>query len=191
VLKQFSGVPGLMVPRDSHERRLWMGLSLTAGLCEEVLYRGFLIWYLRMLLPGMAAVLLAAIVFGVAHRYLGVGWSGCCGRDRGCSSGRGVSGHGDTLGADCTARDTGCHERPYGQCRIRASRARRGPRPDRGSRTDECPGMTTQQQHAADGALAPPLIFSTALSLFMPSLLSISFREPLIPNDLSKYLKSI
>jgi membrane protease YdiL (CAAX protease family) len=73
VLKQFSGVPGLMVPRDSHERRLWMGLSLTAGLCEEVLYRGFLIWYLRMLLPGMAAVLLAAIVFGVAHRYLGWG----------------------------------------------------------------------------------------------------------------------
>ncbi len=72
VLKQFRGVAGLMVPRDSHELRLWMGLSLTAGLCEEVLYRGFLIWYLRMLpLPGMAAALLAAIVFGVAHQYLG------------------------------------------------------------------------------------------------------------------------
>ncbi|HOC01089.1 MAG TPA: type II CAAX endopeptidase family protein [Verrucomicrobiota bacterium] len=73
VLKQFSGVPGLMVPRDRHERRLWMGLSLTAGLCEEVLYRGFLIWYLMMLLPAMAAVLLAAIVFGAAHLYLGWG----------------------------------------------------------------------------------------------------------------------
>ncbi|HBJ83434.1 MAG TPA: hypothetical protein DDZ88_06080 [Verrucomicrobiales bacterium] len=71
VLKQFGGVAGLMVPRDRHERRLWMGLSLTAGLCEEVLYRGFLIWYLNLLLPGVAAVLLAAIVFGLAHRYLG------------------------------------------------------------------------------------------------------------------------
>lgn len=71
VLKQFGGVPGLMVPRDSSERRLWMSLSLTAGLCEEILYRGFLIWYLNLLLPGMAAVLLAAIVFGLAHRYLG------------------------------------------------------------------------------------------------------------------------
>ncbi len=71
VLKQFSGVLALMVPRDSHERWLWVSLSLTAGFCEEVLYRGFLIWYLMMLLPAMAAVLLAAIVFGLAHQYLG------------------------------------------------------------------------------------------------------------------------
>jgi hypothetical protein len=73
VLKQPNGVPALMVPRDSTERRLWMGLSLTAGLCEEVLYRGFLIWYLMTLLPGMAAAFLSAVVFGVAHQYLGWG----------------------------------------------------------------------------------------------------------------------
>ena len=73
VLKQFGGVPALLVPRGGRERRLWVGLSLTAGLCEEVLYRGFLIWYLMTLLPGMAAALLAAIVFGVAHQYLGWG----------------------------------------------------------------------------------------------------------------------
>jgi membrane protease YdiL (CAAX protease family) len=71
VLKQFSGVPALMVPRDSTERRQWIGLSLTAGLCEEVLYRGFLIWYLMTLLPAMTAVILSAVVFGVAHLYLG------------------------------------------------------------------------------------------------------------------------
>ena len=73
VLKRFNGVPALMVPRDSLERRLWMGLSLTAGLCEEVLYRGFLIWYLMTMLPGIAAALLSAVVFGVAHLYLGWG----------------------------------------------------------------------------------------------------------------------
>lgn len=73
VQRQFRGVPALMVPRDSSERRLWVGLSLTAGLCEEVFYRGFLIWYLMMWLQGTAAVLLSAVVFGVAHLYLGWG----------------------------------------------------------------------------------------------------------------------
>jgi uncharacterized protein len=73
VRKQFRGVPALMVPRDSHERRLWVGLSLTAGFCEEVIYRGFLMWYSMTWLPGSAAVLVSAIVFGVAHLYLGWG----------------------------------------------------------------------------------------------------------------------
>jgi membrane protease YdiL (CAAX protease family) len=73
VRKQFRGVPALMVPRDSRERRMWVGLSLTAGLCEEVLYRGFLMWYLMSWLPEAAAVLASAAVFGVAHLYLGWG----------------------------------------------------------------------------------------------------------------------
>ncbi len=71
VRKQFQGVPALMVPRDNRERRMWVGLSLTAGFCEEVLYRGFLIWYSTMWLPDAAAVVASAVVFGAAHRYLG------------------------------------------------------------------------------------------------------------------------
>mgnify|MGYP002386528508 CR=1 FL=1 len=71
--KQFRGVPALMVPRDERERRMWAGLSLTAGCCEEVLYRGFLMWYLMTWLPKEAAVLASAVVFGVAHLYLGWG----------------------------------------------------------------------------------------------------------------------
>ncbi len=73
VRKQFRGVPVLMVPRDNRERRMWIGLSLTAGLCEEVLYRGFLVWYAMIWLPEGAAVLASAVVFGVAHLYLGWG----------------------------------------------------------------------------------------------------------------------
>ena len=73
VQKQFRGIPALMVPRDNRERRMWVGLSLTAGFCEEVLYRGFLVWYAMMWLPKEAAVLASAIVFGVAHLYLGWG----------------------------------------------------------------------------------------------------------------------
>lgn len=76
VRKQFQGVPALMVPRDNRERRTWVGLSLTAGLCEEVLYRGFLMWYSMMWLPEAAAVVASALVFGVAHLYLGWGVGG-------------------------------------------------------------------------------------------------------------------
>jgi membrane protease YdiL (CAAX protease family) len=63
-----------MIPRNSHERRMWIGLSLTAGFCEEVLYRAFFMWYLMTWLPGAAAVAVSATVFGVAHLYLG--WGG-------------------------------------------------------------------------------------------------------------------
>ncbi|MBN2243478.1 MAG: CPBP family intramembrane metalloprotease, partial [Acidobacteria bacterium] len=48
-------------------------LSLTAGFCEEVLYRGFLMWYAMTWLPGAAAVLVSAVLFGAAHLYLGWG----------------------------------------------------------------------------------------------------------------------
>jgi len=73
VRKQFRGVPALMVPRGNRERRMWVGLSLTAGFYEEVIYRGFLIWYLTTWLPEVAAVLVSTIVFGCAHLYLGWG----------------------------------------------------------------------------------------------------------------------
>jgi len=73
VRKQFQGVPALIMPRDELERRTWIGLSLTAGFCEELLYRGFLTWYLMNWLPGVAAVLVSAAIFGLAHLYLGWG----------------------------------------------------------------------------------------------------------------------
>lgn len=73
VRKQFRGVSALIVPHDKLERRMWVGLSLTAGFCEEVLYRGFLMWYSMTWLPEAVAVLVSAIVFGVAHLYLGWG----------------------------------------------------------------------------------------------------------------------
>lgn len=73
VRKQFQGVPALMVPRNQRERRLWVGLSLTASICEEVIYRGYLMWYVMAWLPPAVAVLVSAVVFGVAHIYLGWG----------------------------------------------------------------------------------------------------------------------
>ena len=52
-------------------------MSVTAGVCEEVLYRGFLVRYLHAgpgAVPALAAVGIAAGVFGLAHLYQG--WTG-------------------------------------------------------------------------------------------------------------------
>jgi len=58
------------------EERAWFGLvSVTAGICEEVLYRGFLIRYLSNG-PWHAglwiALAIASISFGLAHGYQGL-----------------------------------------------------------------------------------------------------------------------
>jgi membrane protease YdiL (CAAX protease family) len=60
-----------MVPRDDREARWWSGLSLTAGICEEIVYRGFLIAVLATAFDLWLAVILAAVAFGVAHAYQG------------------------------------------------------------------------------------------------------------------------
>lgn len=63
-----------LVPRTMAERVAFAGVALTAGFCEEVLYRGFGIAYLRWLDPGMsrpAIVWVIAAAFGLAHLYQG------------------------------------------------------------------------------------------------------------------------
>jgi membrane protease YdiL (CAAX protease family) len=60
----------------TREERLWFAVvSVTAGVCEEVLYRGFLIryfsdgpWHLRLAL----ALVVSCIAFGLAHGYQGL-----------------------------------------------------------------------------------------------------------------------
>jgi membrane protease YdiL (CAAX protease family) len=61
-----------MLPSDRRERRLWWGISVTAGVVEELLFRGFLIWYFAAMLPLAVAALVASISFGVGHAYQGV-----------------------------------------------------------------------------------------------------------------------
>lgn len=61
-----------LVPRTDVERR-WFGLvAVTAGCCEEVLYRGFFLAVVLAFLPGasdLVLVLLSALAFGLAHAY--------------------------------------------------------------------------------------------------------------------------
>jgi uncharacterized protein len=63
------------LPGNARERFWWAMLSVTAGICEECLFRSFLLQYLHTY-PwqlGLApALIFACVIFGVAHVYQGV-----------------------------------------------------------------------------------------------------------------------
>ena len=62
-----------MLPRSRRELNAFYGLSITAGICEEVLYRGFMIWYLQRLgLALLPAAAVSSLIFGVGHLYQGL-----------------------------------------------------------------------------------------------------------------------
>ena len=63
-----------MLPHTRFEFLLWFGVSLSAGICEELIFRGYLLqqliaWTRR---PALAIVLAAAL-FGSVHLYEGLG----------------------------------------------------------------------------------------------------------------------
>ena len=63
-----------ILPKTAEERRWFVLVAITAGVCEEVLYRGFLIHYFRELPVSnglIGALVLSSCVFGFAHLYQG------------------------------------------------------------------------------------------------------------------------
>jgi len=60
-----------MMPRTPGDMRAFVALSITAGVCEEILYRGYLIWYFQHWLGVLPAAGLAAVLFGIGHAYQG------------------------------------------------------------------------------------------------------------------------
>jgi uncharacterized protein len=62
-----------MAPRSAVEIVLWVLLSVSAGFCEEIVFRGYLLRQFYAF-TGMAplAVICQALVFGAAHLYQGV-----------------------------------------------------------------------------------------------------------------------
>ena len=62
-----------LTPSTGSERRAFDALSVTAGVCEEILFRGFVIAYLTAALAVTfwPAALLSAVLFGAAHAYQG------------------------------------------------------------------------------------------------------------------------
>ncbi len=63
-----------ILPQSTVELLPYLALAITAGLCEEFLYRGFAMAVLtRVGLPVWSVVLLSSVLFGLAHLYQGRG----------------------------------------------------------------------------------------------------------------------
>ena len=60
-----------LLPETVQERRLFMALAVTAGFGWEVLYRGFLYFYLEPRIGAIATVAASAIAYGVGHEWRG------------------------------------------------------------------------------------------------------------------------
>jgi len=63
-----------LLPRTAGERRLFTVVGVTAGVCEEWLYRGFFLAVVAAVAGGPSTgilVVVAAVAFGLAHAYQG------------------------------------------------------------------------------------------------------------------------
>jgi len=78
--KRVEGKIGALLP-ESHQERFWFGaISVGAGISEELVFRGFLLYYFSAYLTHvnmLGRALLASLVFGLGHIYQG--WRGAVG----------------------------------------------------------------------------------------------------------------
>jgi CAAX protease family protein len=60
-----------LLPVSTHERMVWAAVAVSAGICEEIVFRGWLLSTLHnpVGLGGTALILVAAAIFGLAHAY--------------------------------------------------------------------------------------------------------------------------
>jgi len=61
-----------LVPQTPRENRLFDMVSITAGVCEEILYRGLLLATLVSLVGTWPAVAITSLIFGLGHAYQGI-----------------------------------------------------------------------------------------------------------------------
>ena len=62
------------MPVTNKEKKIWNFVSLTAGITEEIIYRGFLIFAFAYLFPDFSiwlVIILSSLLFGLAHTYQG------------------------------------------------------------------------------------------------------------------------
>lgn len=77
LLPRLFKMAGAILPVTAQERWTFAAISMGAGFSEELLFRGFLMDYLRQNFAGLdtwALVLISSAVFGFAHLYQG--WRG-------------------------------------------------------------------------------------------------------------------
>ena len=61
-----------MLPHGGVELACWIAVSVTAGICEETIFRGYLQpQFMALTKSAPAGILLSAVIFGAAHAYQG------------------------------------------------------------------------------------------------------------------------
>jgi membrane protease YdiL (CAAX protease family) len=64
----------LLLPITKKEKKVWALTALTAGITEELLFRGFLFFLMTALFPGLNIFIILGIstlIFGIGHLYQG------------------------------------------------------------------------------------------------------------------------
>jgi membrane protease YdiL (CAAX protease family) len=72
-LRAMYGELAIMLPHAGVELCWFFAVSLTAGFCEEFLFRGYLIWAFEPLLGWWGAAAVSLVMFTAAHLYQGRG----------------------------------------------------------------------------------------------------------------------
>ena len=65
------GNVAFLLPHTRREYLWFLSLSATAGVCEELLYRGYLAWFLTPWLGTAGAFIAVIALFGIGHAYQG------------------------------------------------------------------------------------------------------------------------
>lgn len=60
-----------LAPHTRSELEWWVAVSLSAGFCEELIFRGYLIWAFQPVFGLWGAAALSVVVFAAAHSYQG------------------------------------------------------------------------------------------------------------------------
>ncbi len=64
---------GHFIPQDDRDLASFYRISITAGIVEETVFRGFVLWYLSFFMPLWPAVFVSSLAFGLGHSYQGFG----------------------------------------------------------------------------------------------------------------------
>ena len=78
--KQIDSDLSRMLPRTTKEKWLFSFLALSAGVCEEIIFRGFLLFLIMAIFPDIPiyfVVFIPIVIFAVGHLYQG--WQGIIG----------------------------------------------------------------------------------------------------------------
>jgi membrane protease YdiL (CAAX protease family) len=66
----------VILPHTFKEKKYFLGICLTAGIVEEIIFRGLLLFILQGLFPNLSIifiVMIALALFGIGHLYQGIG----------------------------------------------------------------------------------------------------------------------